>query len=292
VALLAVDAARDDSTSGIAQLRDATHAFVTATGDMRQGVRAALRRLAEIALLAEDRDTLTRVGEITNGLEPPPAARTVADEDDEIRLQLAIADATGSYEIIESRARYGAIPQRLVGVVHARRARWHTWNADPNEALRAWFEAIQAASGSGHREDAADYLWAVRSIDTAYRDGLTSADAIEYGRRAQALDPQGRTFFARSQVEIDGLRALRETARPKSASATPNHNVRRLLAQLLLESTVRADLVGEVDTHHMLAEFHLQQSQVPDALHHAVRAGATSVAAAAAESLAGVSPFS
>ncbi|GAA4256410.1 hypothetical protein GCM10022255_069100 [Dactylosporangium darangshiense] len=283
-ALLSVEAARDGSVSELTALLEATSGFVEAGGMRHEGAVAAMRRVAEMALVSESPDVLAGHPGLRQFVVGLPAGRTAAEEDDDVRLRTAIADAYADHDVLESQARYGVIPQRLVSVVHARRARWHSWHAKPNDAHRAWLEAIQSANSSSSREDAGDYLWAVRSIDSLYRES-GSLDGIEYGRRAQAVVPRGRALFTDSQAEISALRELSRPGRLGGGTGSHASSVGRLLRRLLHESIIRADLAGELEAHRLLAEHYQREADPLRAVWHALRAGDDSVAVAAAKSL-------
>jgi hypothetical protein len=116
-ALLAVEAVRDGSVSELAALLEATSAFVEAGGSNQEGGVAAVRRVAELALVFQD----SRVGAdhpmFRRFADGSPAGRTAEEEDDDVRLRTALADADANHDVLESQARYGVIPQRLVSVV-------------------------------------------------------------------------------------------------------------------------------------------------------------------------------
>jgi hypothetical protein len=285
VALLGNDAARGEPAEPLTFAIDATGSLVAAEDGMNHAAVTALRRLAETALLNEDREALERVRDMAGQLLPrlgPPADRD--DEDDRVRVRLALADATGEQGTVGAEARSGSIPSRLAGLVHARRARWLTWNAHPSEAHAEWLEAVRAAGLAGLHEDARDFLWALHQLHGSYRSGV-SLDSIEYARRARAVPPEGRALFAGSDVEMNALRQLRAFERASQRFRPSDEVVRRMLRQQLLEATVRADLLGELEAHRMLADLHAAADEPSETLYHSIRCGDVESAAMAAQQL-------
>jgi len=285
VALLGNDAAHGDPAEPLTSAIDATSSLVAAQGRVSHGAVSALRRLAETATLNDDRQALDRVHDLADELLPrlgPPA--DVDDEGNRIRVRLALADATGEQGTLGAEARSGSIPSRLAGLVHARRARWLTWRAHPTEAHVEWLQAVRAAGLAGLHEDARDYLWALHQLDNSYRSGI-SLDSIEYARRARAVPPEGRALFGGSDVETYALRQLRAFERPSQRFRPSHKGIRRILRQHLLEAMVRADLVGELDAHGMLADLHAAADEPSEALYHSIRGGDVESAATAAQRL-------
>jgi hypothetical protein len=285
VALLGNDAAHGDPAEPLTPAIDATSSLVAAQSGVSRGAVSALRRLAETAMLNDDRRALDRVHDMADQLLPclgPPA--DADDEGNRVRVRLALADATGEQGTLGAEARSGSIPSRLAGLVHARRARWLTWHAHPTEAHAEWLQAVRSAGLAGLHEDARDYLWALHQLDDSYRSG-TSLDSIEYARRARAVPPEGRALFAGSDVETYALRQLRAFERSSQRFRPSHKGTRRILRQHLLEATVRADLVSELDAHSMLADLHAAVDEPSEALYHSVRGGDVESAATAAQCL-------
>jgi hypothetical protein len=215
------------------------------------------------------------------------APNNPTEEEDRIRLRLALADGSGRYDELLVGASHGGVPSRLTGAVHARRARFLTWQARPTEADAAWLEAIRAAATGGLLEDAADYLWAARLLRTSYAGSL-DLKAFDLARRARELPAGGRALFAGSRNELSAIRRLRELERPAARHRPSDGSVRRTLHQYLLETIVRGDLAGELAAHQLLADLHSLLDEPTVALSHAIRAG-TSDAAAHTARLVGAS---
>ncbi len=285
VALLGNDAAHGDPAEPLTPAIDATSSLVAAQGGVSRGAVSALRRLAETAMLNDDRRVLDRVHDMADQLLPRLGSPAdVDDEGNRVRVRLALADATGEQGTLGAEARSGSIPSRLAGLVHARRARWLTWHAHPTEAHAEWLQAVRNAGLAGLHEDARDYLWALHQLDDSYRSG-TSLDSIEYARRARAVPPEGRALFAGSDVETYALRQLRAFERSSQRLRPSHEGTRRILRQYLLEAAVRADLVSEVDAHSMLADLHAAADEPSEALYHSIRGGDVESAATAAQRL-------
>ncbi len=285
VALLALDAALDEPGEVLTAAADAAELLVPLDGDPAAGGLGAMRRLAEIALIDADHVVLQRVVQMAERVLPQllPAADAV-DAEDRVRLRLVVADVTGRYDDLLTEARSGTIAPRLGGVVHARYARRLMWVSNPQEANSQWFEAVKAAGLTKLREDARDYLWALRELHGSFRTGL-NLEVIEFGQRARAVAREGRALFVGSHTETDALQQLRAFQQPTRRFSPGATVVRRALRQQLLESWVRGDLAGELEAHSVLADFHTATSEFAAALRHAVAAGAVETAVAAARKL-------
>jgi hypothetical protein len=127
-------------------------------------------------------------------------------------------------------------------------------------------------------------LWALHQLDSAYSGGR-SLQGFEYARRARAVSGTGRALFDRSGAETEALRQLRALERPTGRFRTSHEEVLRVLRRYLLEATVRADLIAELDAHRMLADLYAETGDPALRLHHAIRGNDADAASAAAEEL-------
>ncbi|WP_165942534.1 hypothetical protein [Micromonospora sp. KC721] len=285
IAFLALDAALDEPGEALTRAAEATELLVMSDGGPTSAAVAALRRLAEIALINADTMVLGRVVRMAQQVLPRllPAADAV-DAEDRVRLRLAVADVTGQYDDLVTEARSGTITPQLSAVVHARYARWLMWLSKPNEANAQWLEAVKGAGLAQLGEDVQDYLWALRGLHASFGNGLTF-EVMEYGQRARAVAREGRALFVGSRTETNALQQLRAFQHPIRRFRPGARVVRHALRQQLLESWVRGDLAGEQEAHTNLADFHRTTSEFADALRHAVAAGEVEMAIAAAREL-------
>jgi len=272
-AVLRYDSAREESQPDLTKLVEAVGALVTA--DPRLAL-ASVRRAGELAVMHEDTEVLAELGLLAERhpqLVTGPA-RTITEEDDRLRLLLALAEATGDFTDLCAEADTAG-PSRLLGLVHARAARWAAWHEQPGLAEDGWLRAVRAATQEGQRGDAADWLRALRLLRARYRsrDDLFGAEAA---RRAQAVTGADQVLFTGLDTE---LRALEELHDGDPARA------HRALRQAQLEAVVRGDWRAELRALELLGEHYDTTAQLRPALACQLRVGDAEKAGAIARRL-------
>ena len=191
------------------------------------------------------------------------------DEALAVRLELCIAESSGDWAPLLTRARTRKIARRLSALVLARHARYLANRADPDAADAEWNEAVEQGCLAKIHADAANWLYSQRMLASRYRPQprdpyhpLASALNAEAGQPPVAGASTSARERALAELHDQKLRPaairlqryLRDSA--ASASWADEHDARRLLADVLKRS-------GELQ----LAARHLILGGTADAAH-------------------------
>jgi hypothetical protein len=186
-----------------------------------------------------------------------------------VRLELCVAESTGSWVPLLSCARTRKMARPLAALVIARHARQLADNGDPDGADAEWNEAVEQACLARIYGDAANWLYSQRMLATRCRPVLSdpygqlaSALSAESGQPSVAGAAPSAREHALEDLQDGKLRAaairlqryLRDSA--ASASWVDEHMARRMLADVLRRS-------GEPQ----LAARHLILAGLADAAH-------------------------
>ena len=182
------------------------------------------------------------------------------------RIRICVADCTDNWRELATGAREIYSPA-ILSLVQARYARYLAMNSsDRAESVAAWKDAIERAVMQRDNDDAADWLYSLRTI-TVQRGWFGPGDDLnEAHRHALALRAAGggsvlpEPYNARER----GLSSLQDA-----------DNVRAIeeLYQYLWHSCVVADWQGETDAHELLGDLFAKTNRGQDAVHHYIMAG-------------------
>jgi hypothetical protein len=173
------------------------------------------------------------------------------------------AECIGGWDELAATAR-DDYPPVVTALVLARHARHLALVPQPQPSVARWRDAIERACVEGLNDDAADWLYALRTV--RLQNGLMGADIDDLHRHAQALRAAGsgtllpEPYRARERA----LANLRDKQWPDALET-----VRRYLWR----SVVGADWCGELEAHELLGDLFAQTGRGHDAIRHYVIAG-------------------
>jgi hypothetical protein len=180
------------------------------------------------------------------------------------RLRMCVADCVGGWDELAQAAR-NTYPPGVTALIHARHARHLALAPHPAAAMARWRDAIERACMNGLNDDAADWLYALRT--TKVLAGLFGDDINDSHRHAQALKSAGsgtllpEPFSAGERAQG----ALHSEKWPEAFEA---------LRRYLWRSVVGADLTSELQAHELLGDLMVKTGRGLPAIAHFVAAGA------------------
>lgn len=179
------------------------------------------------------------------------------------RIRMCVADFGGGWDRLAAQARDN-FSARITALVLARHGRHLVLEPDPSLAVARWREGIERACMEGLNDDAADWLYAVRSVRIEHRQ--ITGDINELHRHALALRAAGsgtllpEPYHARER----GFAYLGD--RDWSGAYEALH-------RYLWRSVVGADWAAEVDAHELLGDLFRATGKGFQALTHYIAAG-------------------
>lgn len=185
------------------------------------------------------------------------------DEALAVRLELCIAESTGSWAPLLSRARTRKIARPLAALVLARHARHLANRADPDGADADWNEAVEQGCLARIHGDAANWLYSQRMLATRYRPPTEDP----YHPLAAALNGQAGQPSAAGASPSARERALADIHARNLRSAAIR------LQRYLRDSTVSASWADEHDARQMLADVLKDSGEPQLAARHLILAG-------------------
>ncbi|GAA1818401.1 hypothetical protein HC028_17275 [Planosporangium flavigriseum] len=219
-------------------------------------------------VMLDRRDLLEAVARTAAGHGDGPTRRCGA------RIQMCIADATGQWAPLlpEIHRRY---PRPIVAWAHARYGRHLALSGDGAGAQTQYLLAIERACVAEMFDEAADWLYALRTVRFWYADFETD----DQHPLAQALRPNAKPsqLPGSPHTAEHALRAMLDEGKPREAL----QRVQRWRWQ----AVVRAQLTEEIDAVESLGTLLQRHDEIQAAIKCFVRAGAEKEAAAAARYL-------
>jgi hypothetical protein len=226
--------------------------------------------LAEEAIAAEQREIVIDRLAVLRSI--PEEASTDPEEQTRhrgVRIRMCLADVTGEWTDLlwEVHIRQ---PREIVAWVHARWARFCALSGDGAGAQYHYLEAIDRASTEELFDEAADWLYALRTVRYLY--GQFSAD--EQHPLAQALRPHAKpsTLPGSPHTKELALQAMLD----KEEAAEALQRVERWRWQ----AVVRAELTDELRAVEAVGTLQEKGGDLDDAIKSYVRAGNPKKAAA------------
>lgn len=122
------------------------------------------------------------------------------------RLRIEVADVTGEWTDLLKLARRGRLARHLCVLILARYAMHEAEHGRPDEAEEAWENATEQACLDGQNDDAAEYVFARRVLDSRYYGRFQTAD-LHLSRSLRALGNK-RPSSSMEQVEEKAMREL------------------------------------------------------------------------------------
>jgi hypothetical protein len=180
-----------------------------------------------------------------------------------VRLELCIAESTGNWSPLLSRARTRKIARPLAALVLARHARHLADHADPDGADAEWNEAVEQACLAQIYGDAANWLYSQRMLANRYRPVLSDP----YGQLASALSAEP------GQPSVTGAAPL---AREHALEALQQGKLREAAIRLqryLRDSAASGSWVDEHIARRMLADVLMRSGEPRLTAHHLILAG-------------------
>ncbi|MFC7482923.1 hypothetical protein ACFQX7_27085 [Luedemannella flava] len=190
------------------------------------------------------------------------------------RVQMCLADATGRWAAItpEIHRRYR---RPIVAWAHARYGRYLALSGDGPGAQQQYLLAIERACVERMFDDAADWLYALRTVRHWYSDiGRDEQHPLAQALRANST-PSG----------LPGSPHTAEHARRAMLDLDSPSEALRTAQRWRWQTVVRGQLAEELEAVRSLAQLQQRLGQVEEAVHSFVRAGAPDQAAKAAKAL-------
>ncbi|MEO3810783.1 hypothetical protein ABGB17_17425 [Sphaerisporangium sp. B11E5] len=190
-----------------------------------------------------------------------------------VRVRMCLADATGEWGDLV-REMHRLLPRRMIAWLYARNARYLALSGDGPNSQHFYLEAIERASAEKMFDEAADWLYALRTVrfwfDTSHDDPQHSI--------AQALRPHARpsTLPGSPHVSELALRAAQD-------DTTPGEGLRQV-QRWRWQAVVRAQITSELEAEKVLGSLLENQGDAVQATGCYIRSGAAKRAAAAARS--------
>lgn len=187
-----------------------------------------------------------------------------------VRILMCLADASGQWTDL-LRAVHRHYPRPIVAWLHARYARHLALSGDGAGAQEHYLEAIERACTEEMFDEAANWLYAWRTVLFWYDDFPRD----EQHPLAQALRPHAKpsTLPGSPHTAEHALRAMQDDDKPGAAL----QQVRRWRWQ----AVVRGQLTEEIEAAEMLGALLQRQGDAGDAIRCFVRAGSARAALAA-----------
>ncbi len=219
---------------------------------------------AQPGLLLDRMDLLGAIATEASHTEDDHARRCAA------RIQMCLADASGQWIDLlrEVHRRY---PRPIVAWLHARYARHLALSGDGAGAQEHYLEAIERACMKEMFDEAADWLYAWRTVLYWYEDSLKD----EQHPLAQALRPHAKpsTLPGSPYTAERALRAMQDADKPDTALQA----VRRWRWQ----AVIRGQFTEEIEALETFGTLLQRQDDADNAIKCLVRAGSDRAAQAA-----------
>ncbi|WP_051967379.1 restriction endonuclease [Kitasatospora mediocidica] len=200
-------------------------------------------RPALVLLLAEDTlvwapESLLALDTLIRGAIAQLRTRGSEAQDTLMRLRLVRAEYDPDERTeLQRLARRHQVPGRLAAWVNAREARRCLWESIADEAVDHWRDAVQNAIHEGLAEDAADWLYAIRAVNTFFGPW---GDLDDEHRLAQALRGTGTDrLLVRARKPREHALSAKENAQPIEAVLAGR--------RWLVDATVTGDWGGELE---------------------------------------------
>ncbi|WP_181799136.1 PDDEXK family nuclease [Kitasatospora acidiphila] len=162
-------------------------------------------------------------------------------------------------------ARRHQVPGRLAAWVNAREARRCAWESSADLAVDHWRAAVQDAIHAGLAEDSADWLYAIRAVNTLFGPW---GDLDDEHRLAQALRGTGTArLLARAREPRDHALSAKRNDTPLEAVLTGR--------RWLVDAVVTGDWGGELEALGFLADLYAANQEPELAVSLYGRAGQT-----------------
>lgn len=228
-----------DSRISTAPLADPAYALVLAE---------AAVAAREYEIVAERADAFARVSQVG------------ADELTRVRIELAVADATGHWDDLLDAARKQHLEPRHAALILARYARRLTIDAHPDEANGTWWEAINLAASAGLGRDAAKWLQAVQHNRMQYGPLLREPDEHRLARAmliaGGSLLPQHEDHYTDA---LDAIRRQDQSDACESAQiALRNAVTFAHLGRELVASELLADILADAGEWQPASAFYVR----------------------------------
>ena len=220
--------------------------------------------LAEDLLATEP----TRVAEVSELIDAAVNAEELSDPTSQVLLRLRLVRA--EYDEAERRAlakdaRRHLVPKRAAALIRAREARRSAVDGRAEEAMEAWRDAVDDAIVSDLPDDAADWLYAIRSVNVRY--GPWTSELDDEHRLAQALrsSSSGR-ILERSRDPRDAAMAALVARKPIESLLTAR--------RWLIDARLTGSWAAESDAAEFLAGLYAENREPALAATYFHRAGA------------------
>jgi hypothetical protein len=244
----------------------------------QSGAEALPYHASVVLFLAESLAALDppRVQEIDDVLRST-VERLGADQWEEIgvRLRLVVAeyDQDERSELLSAALRYD-VPGRLVAVIRAREARRCAQESRPDDAVEHWRNAVHFGIHNGLADEAADWLYATRSVRSRFSPPTPGIDDEHH--LAQAL--RGTA----SDRQLDRVRNPSERAR---AAALAQRQREAVLSarQWLTDAFTTGSWASEMEAARFLGELYGDNTEPELAVEFLARSGSAKKLAQLAE---------
>lgn len=191
-----------------------------------------------------------------------------------VRIQMCLADASGQWDLL-LRSALRVQPRNVVAWLHARYARYCALSGNGSSAQEHYLEAIERATAEKMLDDAADWLYDLRTVRFWY--SIPAHD--EQHPRAQAMRPHATPSGLPGSTHTSelALRAALDEEKPAEAM----QRVRRWLWQ----ATIRGHLTEELDACGKLAALLRRRGDLNVAVLGFIRSGSGDKASATSKEL-------
>jgi hypothetical protein len=195
------------------------------------------------------------------------------DEDLHVRLELILAEASGDWTSLVSRASTGRISPANCGLVFVRQGRWLANRAQPDAAVDSFLQSIAPHSRAGWLGDAAEALYSI--VDILHEYGPDEQWG-QYFERARLVKDQPRRFVGDRDYHAGALSSLHEEHFAEA---------HRLIRRLLWQAVVAGHTTDERRARNLLGDLYARSGDHGPALANYVLAGQAKEAAQQVEAI-------
>ncbi|MFD9619683.1 hypothetical protein ACFWB2_20705 [Streptomyces virginiae] len=282
-----LQAARDSLLHPLGELDSLREVLLAGSVEQDPAIRPVLVLLLAEQALAVDPDSVCELETLL--LEAIATLDNGADDGDHTLLRLRLVRA--HYDPVERRAlhlqaRQHRITRRPAALVFAREGRRLAEQGNADAAVEAYRHAVDAGIRADLPQDAADWLYSVRSINVWY--GPWPGDLDDEHRLAQALRATGSgRFLVRARHPREQALSAIVRKKPREAIAAAQ--------RWLVDTVVTGDWTGELEALRFLADLYQDNTEASLAASYYQRAGEAEAvkkhAAASGDTLLPVGPL-
>ncbi|MFI0486776.1 hypothetical protein [Actinomadura sp. 9N215] len=228
-------------------------------------LRAAVFLCEEAIAAARPELVVERLEALQRILEEPQASNGDETKRSVLRAQMCLADATGTWDELMRTVRLLHPPQTLAWL-DARHGRYLALHGNGLGSEQAYLSAIERAVPASMFDEAADWLYALRTVRFWYHDG---EDVEDEHSVAQTLRPLARTS------RLPGSPYLQQHAYSSALDDDKTETAIQRTLRWRWQAVLRAQLTDEIDAQEKLGRLLQRRGDLAEARDSLVRAGAS-----------------